>query len=176
MRLKFLGLGIVLIFIGLLFISISQIPVTTTEKNTERVAVGEQNSTEINATLNTGDEFSMSYSGGSRYVSQEDVDVNVTVYYDSRNESKIVPYITAKTGIVANHTGLYKMQLLGLPIDPSYPLILTVMKIHQKIETLYPNSYMLPIGLSTIVGGLGVSVWGTTSSKRKVKRNRKHRK
>lgn len=176
MRLKFLGLGIVLIFIGLLFISISQIPVTTTTKNTERIAVGEKDSTEINATLNAGDEFSVSYSGGSHFTNPEDVDVNVTVYYDSRNESTIVPYITAKTGIVANHTGLYKMQLFGLFIDPSTPLILTVMKIHQETDTSYPNSYMLPIGLSTIVSGLGVSIWGTISSKRKVKRSKKHRK
>jgi len=162
MRLKFLALGIALIFIGLLFISISQTAVTESKKNEERVAVGEKDSTQINATLNAGDIFSVSYSGGSGYTSPEELDVTV---YDPRNESTTVPYMTIKNGIVANYTGLHRMQLLGLFIDPSSPIILTVMKIHRWTETKYPNSDLLPVGISLIIIGTGVSIWGALSSK-----------
>jgi len=166
-RLNFFVLGIVFIFIGLLLIEVSQAPVTTKKENTERVAVGEANSAEINATLNAGDEFTVSYSGGSQYVSPEDIDV---VIYSPHNKSATVSYMKARNGIVANYTGLYKMQLLGLFIDPSSPFILTVMRINRETVTTYPNSNLLPVGTSTIVAGTGVSVWGAmTSKKRRVR-------
>jgi len=169
LRLKFVAIGMILIFVGLLFVSVSQTSVTTPKDNVERIAYGDANSTKINATLNAGDEFSMSYSGGSPLSSPEEIDVNIT---DPRNESRIVPYTTAHSegsadrGIVANYSGLYKMELLGVFIDYTKPpIILTVMKIQRWKETTYPNSDMLPVGISIIVVGTGLFIWGATSSK-----------
>jgi len=169
MRKKFLAFGLVLMFLGLLFISISQTPVTETKENNEPVASGEKNSTEINATLNVQDEFSLSYSGGSTYVNPKDMDV---IIYDPLNKSTTVPYLTAKNGIVANVTGLYRMQLLGLFIDPERPLVLTVMRIHRETVTRYPNSNLLPVGMSISVIGAGISIWGALSARGRRTRGR----
>lgn len=172
LRLKFLAIGLALIFLGFLLVSVSQTPETKEKKTEEKIAEGTVNSAEINATLNTGDEFSLSYSGGSLNSDPNEMDV---VIYDPVGESTTIPYVSEKKeGIIANQTGLHRMQLLGLFIDPERPFILTVMRIHRRTDIRYPNSNMFPVGASTIVAGIGIFVWGATSSRGKPSRIRRH--
>jgi len=170
LRLKYLGIGIVLILIGLCLVSFSQTSVKTLKKNEERIVWGEQNQTEINATLDAGDEFYLAYSGGTPYANPEELDVTI---YDSRNESTTVRYMDQRNnGIIANYAGTYRMQLLGLFIDPKRPIVLTVFEIHRETVITYPNSNLLPWGISIIMVGTALSIFGFISSKERRARSK----
>jgi len=165
LRLKFLALGIVIIFFGLLLISVSRNSKVIKDEDRQVVKVGERDSFEVtDVPLNSGDKFAAMYSGGGRLVSQDDVIVNV---FDPFGNLTTVSYTSqVNSGIRANYTGAYKVQV-GAPglIDPSFPLLVRVEKIVENIRVEYPNSDLLPVGMSTTVIGAGISIWGVVSSK-----------
>lgn len=167
MRLKFLGLGIVIIFVGLLLVSLSRSTVTIKNENRQIVKEGDKDSFEVtDVSLSAGDKFAVMYSGGGHLVSPDEVIVNI---FDPLGNLTTFSYMaTFRNGIIANYTGAYKMQV-GAPglIDPSSPLLVRVEKITETTRTEQPNSNMLPVGMSTIVIGAGISIWGTVSSKEK---------
>jgi len=172
LRLGVLAIGIILLIAGLSFISVARTPTTITEKYPQIIKTGERDSTEItDIPINKGDKFIVTYSGGGQYISQEDIIVSV---YDPFGNETHLSYMTEReNGIIANYTGLYKVQL-GAPgiIDPSRPLILTVQKIIEHTDVEYPNSNLLPLGYSMIFIGAGVTVLGAKISKRKTARSK----
>jgi hypothetical protein len=167
MRPWFLALGIVLIFIGLTLISSAR-PITIGYEDTQTVKEGNWNSREVtDVSLNTGDRFSVKYSGGGTQVDPAEVIVTIQ---DPAGNQTVVPYETSINGMVANLTGSYNMSV-GAPglVNPSYPLFVRVEKITNKIRTEYPNSNWLPPGLALVIIGGGMSIWGAISPKRKAR-------
>lgn len=161
----FLALGVVLIFIGLILISIAS-PVTIHYEDTQTIKEGNWNSTEVtDVFLNAGDKFSVKYSGGGTHVNPDDVIVTIT---EPNTTQTTVSYETSINGIIADATGMYNMSV-GAPglVDPSFPLMVRVEKITDKTRTEYPNLNWLPPGLALVIIGGGISIWSAKSPKRK---------
>jgi len=173
MRPWYLATGITLLILGLLVIAVARTP-TITEKE-DRIALkeGGRNEFELNdVPLNQGDKFIVAYSGG-RSVPPDEIDVMI---YNPNGNTTVIPYVNEwQTGIIANYTGTYKMQILGIFIDESRPFVMYAQEINEYIVVEYPNSNLLPLGVTLLIVGPIVAVWAAKTSRRKPLRNKAKR-
>jgi hypothetical protein len=175
MRIGIFAIGFVLLFVGLLVVSISQAVKIETGQTYVTLKNGAKDVTELtDVNLNAADRFRVRYSGGGQRVNQLEI---VVIVYDPYGNITTLDYVAQyQSGIIANYSGSYRIGL-GAPglIDPDYPFLMLAEKIIQTSTTTYPNSSMLPYGLAPLIIGAGISVWSAKSSKQKINRNRTRR-
>lgn len=177
MRTSILAIGLLLLFAGLFLISLSRTPTNVPQQDRPIIKVGEKDSTEIaDVYLVNNEKFYVSYIGGGRYLNPDDIFVNIV---DPLGNETTLSYTEAgpvSSGIVANYTGLYKIQM-GAPglINPDLPFFMRVGKIIDHVSVEYPNSKLLPIGLSILAVGGALSVLGVLLRKRKIPRDKTRR-
>lgn len=175
MRIGVLALGLIIIFAGLILTSIARSSTTKKNENQEVVATGPVGVPEIsNVNLNETEKYVATYSGGGKYVSPDEVIVNI---FDPSGSLTTVNYTTEfNNGFIANSTGPYKIEV-GAPglINPEYPFMLIVRKIVVTTAVEYPYFNLLLYGAAALVIGAVISVWGVTSRRRKPTRRQKMR-
>jgi len=170
MRIGLFVTGLILLFVGLTLSAISRNSVTTEDEDLQKIAEGVKDVPEVsNVNLTKGEKFVAQKTGGGRFVDPNEVVVNV--YDPYGNITTGIPYQTQfQEGILANYTGPYRIQV-GAPglIDPASPLLLVVYRIVETTDTDYPNSYLLPYALASILIGASICSCGVIS-KQKPKR------
>ncbi|MFQ5999577.1 MAG: hypothetical protein ACE5J6_02240 [Candidatus Bathyarchaeia archaeon] len=94
--------------------------------------------------------------------------------YDIPLELQGVKVVTMKPfpKDVANHTGTYKIDAWAIWGVRLLYLALEKMELQER-EPQYPYSNLFPIGVTVALGGIGISVFGVKSSKRKKVRLRR---
>jgi len=177
MRTSFLAIGLLLVFAGLFLISLSRAPTNVPRQERPIVKVGEKDSTEIaDVYFANGEKFYVSYSGGGQYTNPDDIIVNIV---DPLGNETTLSYAEAgpiSSGIVTNYTGLYKIQMGGPGlINPDLPFFMRVGKIIDYVSVEYPNSKLLPIGISILAVGGALSVLGALLRKRRISRDKTRR-
>jgi len=171
MRIGLFVMGLILIFAGLTVSAISRNAVTIEGTELEKIQEGVRDVPEVsNVSLTEGERFVAKYSGGGRYVDQNEVLVNVFDPYGNVTVG-ILYQAQSRQGILANYTGFYRIQV-GAPglVDPAYPLLIVIYRMVPTSRVEYPNSNLLPYAIVSIFVGVGVCSFGVISRQRPKRR------
>lgn len=182
-RKNLLALGLVLIFMGLVFIAVSRIVVKPEPLQkwvvVEEVEAGQSaDNLFLNGHLTQGDRFRVYFSLGPVSGGRLSVDATVLINLtDPIGHVKLyeIPIMYAQgklttrdrfPEVVANYTGAHKVNARGIwGVSLTY-LALQKMEIEEK-EPQYPYIIFLPVGFAVLLGGVGTSILGVKTSKRK---------
>jgi len=188
-RKDLLALGIILLFLGLIFTSISREAVKP-EPEGSWVPLAEAKESKapfwnlfVEGDLKQGDKFRIVYregmwrselivEGGTVYINLTDPwghIENYEILYELSADEQLVPVEGGRrlpSEFLANDTGSYKVSAEAIwGVSLTY-LALVKFELKEK-EPYYPNSNLFPIGVVTIFGGVGVSLLGAKISKSK---------
>lgn len=190
MRIRFVVLSLILVVLGLGFISLSRVIVTPEAKDKSTIVSGAEvrpvlptDELAVEGNLVEGDRFkvyfTLSSPQGPAIPADTGVIVNVTdptgqsTRYDIEVEARGTPPIFGTMGDlpqgVANQTGTYKVSAVGWQVKLNYLVLLKI--ITEQNDSYYPNSSLLPVGITTIIGGAGVSILGTRKQPRRTRRS-----
>lgn len=184
MRRDLLALGILLLFLGVVFISGSRVVVKP--EPLEKWVVVEDTSAEqptsslfVQGRLTRGDRFRVYFELAPPSPGPFSMDATVLVnltdpngyvepYYIpiERDEGGTLRLMAPFPGGVANYTGTYKVSaeaILGVFFNY---LDLQKIEIEEK-EPQYPYGVLFPVGIAVLLGGVGISLLGTKISRRK---------
>jgi hypothetical protein len=184
MRKDILALGMFVMFLGLIFLSVSRTVKKPELKWATVVNTRAKESTEklfLQGNLTEGDRFQVTFglnqSSSQPFLLEPEVEVNVT---DPNGHSKL--YSIRLTSIdssfacmdpfpedVANYTGTYKVTA------EAFEILLNSLFLHRQVKTEpdHPYSFLFPVGIAIFLGGGGISLLAVKISKRKRIRNKR---
>lgn len=179
MRRNLLALGVLLVFLGLFFLSVSRtvmkpelswaiVENTRANKSTEKLS--------LQGYLTKGDRFQVTFgidqNSSSPFFLEPGVYVNVTdpngysSFYNidlTTDEYGYVLRLDPWPEDVANYTGSYTVAA------EAFDILLKSLVLHRQVKTEpgYPYSFLFPVGIGILLGGGGISLFGVKISKPK---------
>jgi len=192
MRKNLLAFGILLLFLGLIFMSYSSMPVKPEpQKKWDTVNKNEIQEPTIDmfveGNLTAGDTFKVTFSLGPSYSSSymmegASVLINITEPngYPKQIADVAIELVNGRPAIaapfpvsLANVTGTYNATARAIWGVTLIRIAIEKMKIEER-DLEYPNGAFLPVGSATLLVGAGASFFGAKVSKRKKIRRKQH--
>jgi len=181
MKKKIVAAGIILLFLGLVLLSLSGVAINQTAQTWTNVKeIKPEKPTRIlsvEGNLTQGDKYRVYFLlspmpdsfpiDAGVVVNVTDQQENLLTYHDIdivREGQHLVPQQPLPRGI-ANYTGTYKVHAEGV-----FGVLLSrlsLQRLASQIETQYPYSAYTPVGIIVLSGGIGASLVGIRSTKRR---------